>query len=220
MNKSTFKLSALSLAMMSLASAFAAPVFAAEEEEIEKIMVTGSRIARAEVTTSSPITVVTKEQLTKLGITDVSSALRRLPALTGNTANNQSSSGGNNIQTATLRGIEATNTLILLNGRRIVGSDENGLVDLSSIPFEAISQIQVLKDGASAIYGSDAIAGVINIMTRTNYDGFEVNASYGPTSQDFSMMSVFPHMHLLGKDMDCYAVTPTNDTINLIKFNK
>ncbi len=177
-----FKLSTLSMAVLSLASSIATPTFAAEEE-IEKIMVTGSRIARAEVTSTSPITVVTKAQLTNLGITDVSSALRRLPSITGNSANNQSSSGAVAIQTATLRGIEATNTLVLLNGRRIVGSDEDGLVDLSSIPFEAISQIEVLKDGASAIYGSDAIAGVINIITRKNYEGFEVNARYGQSSE-------------------------------------
>jgi len=181
----TFKLSTISLAMLSLATSIATPVFAAEtaEEDVEKIMVTGSRIARAEVASTSPVTVVTKEQLTNLGITDVSSALRRLPAITGNSRNNQSSSGAWNIQTATLRGIEATNTLVLLNGRRMVGSDENGLVDLSSIPFEAISQMEVLKDGASAIYGSDAIAGVINIITHRAYEGFEVNARYGRSSE-------------------------------------
>jgi iron complex outermembrane receptor protein len=179
----TFKLSTFSIAMLSVASSFVTPTFAADEEQIEKIMVTGSRIARAEVASTSPITVVTKAQLTNLGITDVSSALRRLPAITGNSTNNQSSSGANNIQTATLRGIEATNTLVLLNGRRMVGSDEDGLVDLSSIPFEAISQIEVLKDGASAIYGSDAIAGVINIITRKNYEGVELNAHYGQSSE-------------------------------------
>ncbi|MCP5078854.1 MAG: TonB-dependent receptor [Psychromonas sp.] len=181
----TFKLSTLSLAMLSIATSIATPVFAAEsaEEDVEKIMITGSRIARAEVSSTSPITVVSKEQLTNLGITDVSSALRRLPAITGNSTNNQSSSGASNIQTATLRGIEATNTLVLLNGRRMVGSDEDGLVDLSSMPFEAIAQIEVLKDGASAIYGSDAIAGVINIITRRNFEGFEVNAHYGKSSK-------------------------------------
>lgn len=184
MNKTkTFKLSTLSATMLSLASSMATPVFAAEEEKVEKIMVTGSRIGRAEVESTSPITVVTKVQLDNLGINDVSTALRRLPAITGNSTNNQSSAGAVSIQTATLRGIEATNTLVLLNGRRIVGSNEDGLVDLSSIPFEAISQIEVLKDGASAIYGSDAIAGVINIITRTNYEGFEVNARYGVSSE-------------------------------------
>jgi len=177
-----FKRSALTLAVLNAGVACTVPAFAAEEE-IEKIMVTGSRIARAEVESTSPITVVTKAQLTNLGITDVSSALRRLPAVTGNTVNNQTSSGEFSIQTATLRGIEATNTLVLLNGRRIVGSDEDGLVDLSSIPFEAVSQIEVLKDGASAIYGSDAIAGVVNIITRKNFEGFEVNAHYGKSSE-------------------------------------
>ncbi|MDB2385978.1 TonB-dependent receptor [Shewanella sp.] len=179
--KRQFSLSTLSVVMLSL-TPVATPVLA-DEQSIEKIMVTGSRIGRAELESTSPITVVTKVQLDNLGISDVSSALRRLPAITGATANNQSSAGSNNIQTATLRGIEATNTLILLNGRRLVGSDENALVDLSSIPFEAISQIEVLKDGASAIYGSDAIAGVINIITRKNYEGLEVNAHYGISSK-------------------------------------
>ena len=182
-SSSSFKLSALSLAMLSSVAGIGTQAYAAEEEEVEKIMVTGSRIARAEVASSSPITVVSKEQLVNLGITDVSTALRRLPALTGNTANNQSSSGANNIQTATLRGIEASNTLVMLNGRRMVGSDEDGLVDLSAIPFEAINQIEVLKDGASAIYGSDAIAGVINIITKRNFEGFDVNAHYGRSSR-------------------------------------
>ncbi|MBQ4851780.1 TonB-dependent receptor [Pseudoalteromonas sp. MMG012] len=176
-----FKLSSLSLAIL---ASMTTPTIAAEDsQKIEKIMVTGSRIARAEVESTSPITVVSKEDLTNLGISDVSSALRRLPALTGRTANNQSSAGSNNIQTATLRGIEATNTLVLLNGRRLVGSDEDGLVDLSSIPFEAIQQIEVLKDGASAIYGSDAIAGVVNIITSRGYDGFKITGHYGRSSR-------------------------------------
>ena len=178
-----FVLSALSVAMLSFAPVTTTSVFAAEEDSVEKIMVTGSRIGRAELETSSPITVVTKVQLDNLGVTDVSAALRRLPAITGASANNQSSAGAVNIQTATLRGIEATNTLVLLNGRRMVGSNEDGLVDLSSIPFEAVSQIEVLKDGASAIYGSDAIAGVVNIITYQNYEGFEVNARYGVSSE-------------------------------------
>ncbi|WP_350545311.1 TonB-dependent receptor [Pseudoalteromonas sp. 5-MNA-CIBAN-0065] len=177
----SLKLSVLCTAMFSGAVSVTAPVLA--NDNVEKIMVTGSRIARAEVASTSPITVVTKDQLTNLGITNVSSALRRLPAITGNSTNNQSSAGANNIQTATLRGIEATNTLILVNGRRIVGSNEDGLVDLSSIPFEAIAQIEVLKDGASAIYGSDAIAGVINIITRKNYDGIAINLHTGISSE-------------------------------------
>ncbi len=173
--------------MLAMLTAISSPQLLAAEktevEEVERIMVTGSRIARTELASSSPITVVSKESMVNMGITDVSSALRRLPALTGNTANNQSSSGANNIQTATLRGIEATNTLVLVNGRRIVGSDANGLVDLSSIPFEAIQEMQVLKDGASAIYGSDAIAGVVNIITRKSFDGFDVNSHYGVSSE-------------------------------------
>ena len=178
----TFKTTPLMLAML---TALTAPSIQAAEgaNDVERIMVTGSRIARTELASTSPITVIDKQSMINMGITDVSSALRRLPALTGNTTNNQSSSGANSIQTATLRGIEATNTLVLVNGRRVVGSDANGLVDLSGIPFEAVQEMQVLKDGASAIYGSDAIAGVINIITKQRFDGFDVSTHYGISSE-------------------------------------
>ena len=119
----------------------------------------------------------------RLGITDVGEALRKLPALTGNTSNSQSDSGAGSIATVTLRGIEASNTLVLINGRRTIAANTNNQVDLLSIPFEAVEQIQVLKDGASATYGSDAIAGVVNIITKTHYDGARVNASYGVSSR-------------------------------------
>lgn len=185
MNKySSFNLSALSAAMISSASVIATPAFAAtvadeNEQHIEKIMVTGSRIARTELSSSSPITVVSKVQMERLGITDVGEALRKLPSLTGNTANAQSDSGAGSVATVTLRGIEASNTLILINGRRTIAANAENQVDLLSIPFEAVEQIQVLKDGASAIYGSDAIAGVVNIITKKNYEGARINASYG-----------------------------------------
>ncbi|SFB96301.1 TonB-dependent receptor plug domain-containing protein [Pseudoalteromonas denitrificans] len=177
-----FKIAPLTLVMSAVITT---PQIQATEEikNVERIMVTGSRIARTELASTSPITVVNKQAMINMGITDISSALRRLPALTGNTTNNQSSSGANSIQTATLRGIEATNTLVLVNGRRVVGSDADGLVDLSSIPFEAVQEMQVLKDGASAIYGSDAIAGVINIITKKRFDGFDVNTHYGVSSE-------------------------------------
>ncbi|CAM3456566.1 TonB-dependent receptor plug domain-containing protein [Shewanella violacea] len=177
------KLTQLSIVMLSIGSSLAFPALAEEEQSFEKIMVTGSRIARTELSSSSPITVITKIQMERLGITDIGEALRKLPSLTGNTSNSQSDSGAGSTATVTLRGIEASNTLILINGRRTIAANANNEVDLLSIPFEAVSQIQVLKDGASAIYGSDAIAGVVNIITRTDYDGVRVNASYGISGQ-------------------------------------
>jgi len=177
------KYSALALAVIASTSSVVMPAYAAEEE-IEKIMVTGSRIARTELASSSPITVVTKVQMERLGITDVGEALRKLPALTGNTANSQSDSGNGSTATVTLRGIEASNTLILINGRRTIAANARNEVDLLSIPFEAVEQIQVLKDGASAIYGSDAIAGVVNIITKNDFDGVRFNSSYGISSEN------------------------------------
>ena len=118
-NHNKFNKSLLSIAIAS-SMAISMPSHAAQEEEVEKITVTGSRIARTELASASPITVVTKVQMDRLGITDIGEALRKLPALTGNTNNSQSDSGNGSVATVTLRGIEASNTLVLINGRRTI----------------------------------------------------------------------------------------------------
>ena len=149
----------------------------------EVITVTGSLIGRKEVDSPSPVSVVDKEKLESAGVTNVGDILQRIPAQ-GNAINAQNNNGGDGSTRINLRSIGTQRTLVLLNGRRVVasglGADDS--VDIGTIPLSMIERVEVLKDGASAIYGSDAIAGVVNIITRQNFNGTEASA-YSSTSQ-------------------------------------
>jgi outer membrane receptor protein involved in Fe transport len=151
---------------------------AAEEE----ILVTGTRIRRKDLTTPAPITVISREQVQASGKVSIGDFLQTLPEQ-GNALNTAINNGGSGTTRVALRGLTAARTLVLLNGRRFVpgGTGANDAVDLNSIPGGAIERIEVLKDGASAIYGSDAIGGVINLITRKRMNGAELSA-YGATS--------------------------------------
>lgn len=160
-----------------------------EVEELQEFSVTGSRIARIEVETSSPILSFDRIQIDQTGYQTVSDLIRNLPYQSGfafdEKFTNSFAPGSSGVS---LRGLGQNATLVLLNGRRMAnyGFAQNitdSFVDLNSIPLAAIERIDVLKTGASAIYGSDAIAGVINIITRSDYDGVSVNATYSDTSR-------------------------------------
>jgi iron complex outermembrane receptor protein len=160
-------------------------------QKVEKIEVTGSNIKRIDAEGPAPVVVIKKEDIDRSGSQTVSDLLRTLPLT--NTGNfNESQLGGNTFAPGTaaisLRGLGATATLVLLNGRRIANypfgqNVTQTFVDLNSIPISAIERIEVLKDGASAIYGSDALAGVVNIILRKDYRGVEVATSYGESSR-------------------------------------
>ncbi|WP_240486456.1 TonB-dependent receptor domain-containing protein [Hyalangium minutum] len=164
-----------------------APPPAAEEpppeEYIEEIVVTGSRIPRKELTTAAPVTVLDKAQLEKTGKTSIGEILQSLPEQS-NAINTQYNNGGDGATRVNLRGLGTGRTLVLLNGRRHVagGTGADATVDLNSIPTAAIQRIEILKDGGSAVYGSDAIAGVVNIITRKDYSGTELRAFSGLSS--------------------------------------
>ncbi|HYV67929.1 MAG TPA: TonB-dependent receptor [Myxococcales bacterium] len=150
---------------------------------------TGSRVRRKDLTTPAPVTVVTREQIESSGRNTVGEFLQTLPEQ-GNAPNFQLNTGGINYGAdgttrINLRSLGIQRTLVLLNGRRMVpgGLGASSAVDLNSIPTEAVDRIEVLKDGGSAVYGSDAIAGVVNVITRKNYSGTEVGALYGLSSQ-------------------------------------
>src|SRR6266571_1385978 len=149
---------------------------AAEEE----IIVTGSRIRRKDLTTPAPVTVISREQVVASGKVSIGDFLHSLPEQ-GNAINTSVNNGGDGSTRVSLRGLGTSRTLVLLNGRRMVpgGTGADSSVDLNSIPTAAIERIEVLKDGASAVYGSDAIAGVVNIITRKNFRQTEVNAYSG-----------------------------------------
>lgn len=154
----------------------------------EDIIVTGSRIRRADLFGVGPATVVTAENIANTGIVNVETVLQRLPANAG-FAGNQTSSywTGNGYGTAqvNLRGLGIKRTLVLLNNRRLVagGTGANSSPDLNMIPVSIIKRVDVLKDGASAIYGADAVAGVVNIIADTDFNGLGIGGRYGVTEK-------------------------------------
>jgi outer membrane receptor protein involved in Fe transport len=163
----------------------AAPETPIERPMEEQIVVTGSRIRRKDLTTPAPVTVVSRQQFEASGKMTIGDFLQTLPEQ-GNAPNFQLNTGGINYGAdgstrINLRSLGLQRTLVLINGRRVVpgGLGASSAVDLNTIPTEAVERIEVLKDGASAVYGSDAIAGVVNIITRRTYDGANVGAQYG-----------------------------------------
>jgi outer membrane receptor protein involved in Fe transport len=149
----------------------------------EVITVTGSLVGRKELTTAAPVSVVDREKLEAAGITNVGDILQKLPSQ-GNALNAQNNNGGDGSTRIDLRSLGTNRTLILMNGRRVVpsGLGADASVDLGTIPLAMVERVEVLKDGASAIYGSDAISGVVNIITRTDFNGTEATV-YTATSQ-------------------------------------
>ncbi len=160
--------------------AAAAP--AAAQEKTEEIVVTGSRIRRKDLTTPAPVTVIGREQIAGSGKVSIGDFLQTLPEQ-GNAINTAVNNGGDGATRVNLRGVGAARTLVLVNGRRLVpgGTGADSSADLNSIPSGIVERIEVLKDGASAIYGSDAIAGVVNIITRKT-PGTDVSAFAGTSS--------------------------------------
>lgn len=154
-----------------------------EQEKGEVIVVTGSLVDRRELTTPAPVTVLDKGDLDGAGLATVGDIIQNLPAQS-NAINAQVNNGGDGSTRVDIRGLGANRTLVLLNGRRIVpgGTGADASVDLNAIPLAVIERVEVLKDGASAIYGSDAIGGVVNIITREDFTGTEANL-YTGTSQ-------------------------------------
>jgi iron complex outermembrane receptor protein len=154
-----------------------------EDQELDRINVIGSRIPRAaETEGTAPVLTLDRTAIEQTGLTSVGDVLFNITASDGGALRNitTSTNGSDGTQNISLRGLGATRTLVLVNGRRWLGDiNGNNTVDLNTIPISVVERIDVLKDGASAIYGSDAIAGVINIITRTNFDGAEASAYFG-----------------------------------------
>ncbi|HEY6458245.1 MAG TPA: TonB-dependent receptor [Steroidobacteraceae bacterium] len=158
-----------------------APANAADTNApLQEVIVTGTMIKRTEAETSEAITVLKYDALKQQGITNVEQALNTLsantPAINMASAIGSYSGGGSY---AALRDLGSGRTLILLDGQRLAANAFSGnAVDLSGIPFSAIDQVEVLREGASALYGSDAIAGVINFITKKNYQGAQIEGNF------------------------------------------
>jgi len=160
-------------AMFAAGAVLAAPAFAQEAPTMQRVEITGSSIKRLQGETANPLSVIKADEFVKAGVTNVQEALSRIPANqsgmgAGNTVGGNYSglpTGGQ--ASADLRGLGGDKTLVLLNGRRLANHPYDGAsVDLNMIPISALDRVEVLRDGASAIYGTDAIGGVINFITK------------------------------------------------------
>lgn len=180
--------SALALAILTLTTPQLA--FSAEDEEegepIEEVVVTGSRIKRSDFTSASPITVISGQSIVESGFTNLGEALRN-QAVAGTGGFNQSSilSGGG-ASSVDLRNLGQSRVLILINGKRVASFADalaNQAVDLSFVPSALIDRVDILRDGASAIYGSDAISGVVNVILKERFEGVEAGAMHGISSE-------------------------------------
>lgn len=181
-----FKKRALALAVGSatvLAGGMSSQVFAQEElQEIEETVVTGSRIKRQDFISNSPVTTVAAEQFELTGTVNTESLLNTLPQVVpglDRTSNNP----GNGTASVDLRGLGSARTLVLINGRRATPTNQGGTVDINTIPTALIKNVEVVTGGASAVYGSDAIAGVVNFTLNDEFEGFQTSAGYESTEE-------------------------------------
>ena len=154
---------------------------------IEEIVVTGSRIPRADLDGVAPVATYSSEDIARSGATSIGQLLREIPSVAGGAQTTQVNNGGGGVMQISLRGIGAVRTLVLINGRRAVASVDDGAnglaVDLNTIPTSVIKRVEVLKDGASTVYGSDAVAGVVNVITKKQFEGFELSAYAGDSTR-------------------------------------
>jgi outer membrane receptor protein involved in Fe transport len=168
------------------ASLVAMPAFAQEEEtptSLDQIVVTGSRIQSQTVTSSAPVTEIQREDFALSGATRVDDLVNQYPQL--NPAfDSQTNNPSTGYATVSLRNLGAQRTLTLVNGRRLPPGPTGELRDISIIPAALISRVDILTGGASAVYGSDAVAGVVNFMLDTEFEGFSINAGYSAYQHD------------------------------------
>ncbi len=171
----------------SVAIAAASPAFAQDSKPatLDRIEVTGSRIRQVDVETAQPVFAISRSDIEQQGFSSVADILQNVTAMGSPTISRANAltagenAGGTYID---MRNLGTQRTLVLVNGKRL-GISTSGYQDISSLPVSAVERIEVLKDGASAIYGSDAMAGVVNIITRSNVTGVTVNAYHGQYSE-------------------------------------
>ncbi len=160
-----------------------APLEETTGKAVEKIEVTGSHIKRIDVEGPSPVLTINQDDLVRSGYNSVSDVLRDTGVNSFGSFREHAGLNGGGTAAVDLRGLGQVRTLILLNGKRLPADAVGGAVDLNIIPMGAVERIEVLKDGASAIYGSDALGGVVNIITKKDFEGHEIGSSFSVTEQ-------------------------------------
>ncbi|MGN6516334.1 MAG: TonB-dependent receptor domain-containing protein [Rhizomicrobium sp.] len=176
--------SALLLGAASITTlALAAPAMA-QDQSVETVVVTGSRIPQTGLYSTSPVTSLGQQDMKLTGTSNLETVLRSLPAVVADTDNQFTNNGSGGLSLVDLRGLGNIRTLVLVDGKRLMPSDTTANVDISVIPPDLVDHVEVLTGGASAIYGSDAVAGVVNFILRKDFEGAEVDAQYGQTNSN------------------------------------
>ncbi|MEQ1756384.1 MAG: TonB-dependent receptor [Micropepsaceae bacterium] len=179
-SKKTFKSALLAgTAAAAAMSAFAVPAVAADGDTVEKVTVTGTRLKKRDYNTISPVTTIGSQTFELTATTSVEALLNDLPQLVPGNTFTSNNAGGEDFATLDLRGIGPSRTLILVNGRRLPASSTTGVTDINTIPAGLIDRVEVVTGGASAVYGSDAMAGVVNFILKKDFEGMEFTMSAG-----------------------------------------
>ncbi len=180
-----------------------------EAAPITEVVVTGSRISSPNLEAISPVTAVTAKEIKDTGVTRVEDLLNSLPQVTAD-QNSGLSMGTSGVANINLRDLGSARTLILINGRRVIGGDPTGggasitnlsgasAADINQIPVALIERVDVLTGGASSTYGADAVAGVVNFIMNTHFDGFRVDANIGIYNHDNHEQSLTPIFQAAG----------------------
>lgn len=174
--------STIVVAGLASGAAFAQDSVPADGDEPESIVVTGSRIARPDLTASSPISVVSAEAMTLAGTQNPEEYLRDLPQVVPGIGS-QTNNDNVGVATIDLRNLKEQRTLVLVNSKRMVPYDADGKVDIGMIPTALVKRIEIITGGASAVYGSDAIAGVVNFILDDKFNGLRLDSQYGITER-------------------------------------
>jgi iron complex outermembrane receptor protein len=158
---------------------------AASEATAERVVVTGSNIPTAEEVGPNPVDTYRRDDITRLGVRTPTDLVLRIPASTGSNTTENNTNGGDGSTRISLRGIDPKETLVLQDGRRLAYSGSSS-IDFNQFPLGLIDHIDILKDGASPVYGTEAVAGVVNVFLIHRFRGLEVYASYGNTNLGFA----------------------------------
>ncbi len=181
----------LGIALPTYLAGFLSPLFAqtpstgVPENEMSEVVVTGSLLRRTDTETESPVTVMTAQDIQRAGLTTIADVVRSISADNSGTIPTAFGVGfAAGSSGVALRGLTVNSTLVLIDGRRaapyaLADDGQRSFVDLNTIPLDSVERVEVLKDGASSIYGADAIAGVVNVILKKQYQGAEVYAEVG-----------------------------------------
>ena len=170
-----------------------------EESEVEEVVVTGSRIATSEFTGAQPVVVIDQESIARTAELTISDVIREIPINVAGSNYERSGSSAGGTSEVSLRGIGSSRTLVLIDGKRVPGNPKTGgtIANLNLLPTAALERVEILTDGASAVYGSDAIGGVVNLITKKDYDGITISATTsspdlpGGEEESFSIVGGF-----------------------------